>query len=98
MKMRQDRFRQKKRFRDGISEQILKERQVSEQTGAEVLYLTNLIRNKTPVTITLIDGQQVGGWIEYYDKNFVRLTRNNQPNLFIFKNTIQYIAESKMGS
>jgi host factor-I protein len=96
--MRQERFRPKKRFRDGISERILKGRQVSEQTGAEVLYLTNLIRNKTPVGVTLQDGQTVYGWIEYYDKNFVRLTRDNKPNLFIYKDTIQYVAETKPGS
>ncbi len=96
--MGQERFRQKKKYRDGISDQILKERQVSEQTGAEVLYLTNLIRNKTPVGITLLDGQTVYGWIEYYDKNFIRLTRDKQPNLFIYKNTIQYLAETKPGS
>ncbi len=28
-----------------------------------------------------------------YDKNMVRLTREDQPNLFIFKHEIMYIAE-----
>ncbi len=35
----------------------------------------------------------VRGWIEYYDKNMVRLTREDQPNLFIFKHEIMYISE-----
>jgi host factor-I protein len=35
----------------------------------------------------------VSGWIEYYDKNMVRLTREGAPNLFIFKHEIMYIAE-----
>jgi host factor-I protein len=38
-------------------------------------------------------GQMVRGWIEYYDKNMVRLTREGAPNLFIFKHEIMYIAE-----
>ena len=40
-----------------------------------------------------MDGQIVQGWIEYYDKNMVRLTRQGAPNLFIFKHEIMYIAE-----
>ena len=46
-----------------------------------------------PVTVKLMDGQIVHGWIEYYDKNMVRLTREGAPNLFIFKHEIMYIAE-----
>ena len=45
------------------------------------------------VSIKLADGEVVRGWIEYYDKNMVRLTREGAPNLFIFKHDIMYIAE-----
>ncbi len=89
------RFRSKRRTRDGITELILRDKQANEQTGAEVLYLTNLIRNKTPVQVTLMNGNEFYGWIEYYDKNFIRLTRDRQPNLFIYKNSIRFIAETK---
>ena len=43
--------------------------------------------------IKLLDGEVVKGWIEYYDKNMVRVTREGAPNLFIFKHQIMYIAE-----
>ena len=33
------------------------------------------------------------GWIEYYDRRMVRLTREGAPNLFIYKHEIAYIAE-----
>lgn len=46
-----------------------------------------------PVSLKLMDGQVVEGWIEYYDKGMVRLTRQDGPNLFIFKHEIMYIAE-----
>ena len=45
------------------------------------------------MSIKLADGEVVRGWIEYYDKDMIRLTRENQPNLFIFKHEIMYIAE-----
>jgi host factor-I protein len=40
-----------------------------------------------------MDGEVVRGWIEYYDRRMVRLTRDGAPNLFIFKHDIAYIAE-----
>ena len=46
-----------------------------------------------PVSLKLMDGQVVRGWVEYYDKGMVRLTRQGAPNLFIFKHEIMYIAE-----
>ena len=56
-------------------------------------YLKSLGEKQKPVSIKLADGEVVRGWIEYYDKNMVRLTREDQPNLFIFKHEILYIAE-----
>jgi len=55
--------------------------------------LKALGEKQKPVSIKLADGEVVCGWIEYYDKNMVRLTREGQPNLFIFKHEIMYIAE-----
>jgi len=46
------------------------------------------------VAIKLIDGETVHGWIEYYDRNMLRLTREGQPNLFIFKHQIAYLEEN----
>ena len=48
---------------------------------------------QTPVSIKLMGGEVVRGWIEYYDRRMVRLTREGAPNLFIFKHEIAYIAE-----
>jgi sRNA-binding regulator protein Hfq len=81
------------RSRDGIANSILKSGHPSEQTNAEVMYLTTLIQNKTQVRVQLTNDEEVTGWIEYYDKNFIRLTRDNQPNLFIYKDKIRFIAE-----
>ncbi len=64
-----------------------------EETSEEAAYLKTLGEKQKPVTIKLADGEVVRGWIEYYDKNMVRLTRDDQPNLFIFKHEIMYIAE-----
>jgi host factor-I protein len=64
-----------------------------EDTFEEANFLRSLGEKQRPVSIKLLDGQTVRGWIEYYDKNMVRLTREGAPNLFIFKHEIMYIAE-----
>ena len=64
-----------------------------EETSEEAAYLKSLGEKQKPVSIKLADGEVVQGWIEYYDKHMVRLTREGKPNLFIFKHEIMYIAE-----
>jgi host factor-I protein len=62
-------------------------------TMEEVRYLRRLAQTRKPVAVKLRDGAVVHGWIEYFDRNFIRLTREPQPNLFIYKWDIQYISE-----
>jgi len=64
-----------------------------EETGMESTYLRALGEKQTPVTVKLISGETFHGWIEYYDVAMIRLTRENAPNLFIFKHEIMYISE-----
>jgi host factor-I protein len=64
-----------------------------EETFEEANFLKALGEKQKSVSVKLMDGQTVTGWIEYYDKHMVRLTREGAPNLFIFKHEIMYIAE-----
>src|SRR5271166_6134663 len=64
-----------------------------EDTHQEATYLKALGEKQTPVSIKLMGGEVLRGWIEYYDRRMVRLTRDGAPNLFIFKHEIAYIAE-----
>ena len=64
-----------------------------DETFEEAAYLKALGDKKRVVSLKLADGEVVRGWIEYYDKNMVRVTRDEGPNLFIFKHEIVYIAE-----
>ncbi len=64
------------------------------ETGQEALYLKSLSDRQVPVAIKLRDGDVVSGWIEYFDDMMLRLTREGQPNLFIYKSQIRTITES----
>ncbi|HEY1963318.1 MAG TPA: RNA chaperone Hfq [Acidobacteriaceae bacterium] len=62
-------------------------------TGQEAAYLRFLSDQQVPVTVKLRDGESVSGWIEYFDERMIRLTREGQPNLFIYKEQIRTITE-----
>ncbi len=64
-----------------------------EETSEEANYLKSLGEKQRSVQVKLRGGEVVRGWIEYYDKNMIRLTREGAPNLFIFKHEIMFIAE-----
>src|SRR6516162_11642703 len=72
-----------------------RERRLSapETTFRETEYIDKLSKNRTPVVVKLIDGEEVRGWIEYYDKDIIRITRDAQPNLFIYKSRVKYLYE-----
>lgn len=64
-----------------------------EQTFAEIRYLKELIERRTPVRVRLSDNQEVDGIVEFYDVGFLRLTREGEPNLFLYKHDIKYLYE-----
>lgn len=70
----------------------------SNETGQEALYLKSLSERQVTVVIKLRDGEQVTGWIEYFDDMMLRLTREGKPNLFIYKSQIRTITEGSVSS
>jgi len=64
-----------------------------DETGQEMLYLRSLSERRAPVSIKLRDGEVLSGWIEYFDQNMLRLTREGHPNLFIYKAQILTVTE-----
>jgi host factor-I protein len=64
-----------------------------EHTFREAEYIDRLSKSRTPVVVKLTDGEEIRGWIEYYDKDIIRITRDSQPNLFIYKSRVKYLYE-----
>lgn len=69
------------------------------QTFEEVKYLKHLVETAKTIRIKLVSGEEVEGFLEYWDAHFLRLTREDQgePNLFIFKHEIRYLYEVESG-
>jgi host factor-I protein len=64
-----------------------------DSTLREAEYLKSLVTDKTQVRVRLQDNEEVEGVIEYYDTHLIRLTREGEPNLFIYKREIKYLEE-----
>ena len=61
-----------------------------ESTNAENFYYLKQMNSKTPMVIVMTDGEEIRGWIEWYDKNCLKVNRDGAPNLLIQKHCIKY--------
>jgi len=62
-----------------------------EQTHAENYYYLKQMSSKNPMVVKLIDGEEIHGVIEWYDKHCIKVNRTSEPNLLIPKQNIKYI-------
>jgi host factor-I protein len=65
-----------------------------DQTNAENFYYLKQMQSKTPMTIVLRDGEVLNGVIEWYDKDCLKVNRDGEPNLLVFKSNIKYMYKS----
>ena len=62
-----------------------------ESTNAENFYYLKQMNSKTPMVIVMTDGEEIRGWIEWYDKTCLKVNREGAPNLLIQKHCIKYV-------
>ncbi len=72
-------------------ERPLRKAAPAEQTHAENFYYQKQMQSKTPMVSVLKDGEQGHGFIEWYDRNCIKITRLGQSNLLIYKPAIKYM-------
>lgn len=62
-----------------------------EQTNAESFYYKKQMDAHTLMVIVLQDNETLHGIIEWYDKNSIKLHRDEGPNLLVLKHNIKYM-------
>ena len=60
-------------------------------TNAENYYYLKQMNQRTPMTLILVSGEEVQGRIEWYDRDCLKVNRDDSPNLLIMKHQIRYI-------
>lgn len=61
------------------------------ETNAEIFYYKKQIDAHTPMIIVLLDGEEIEGTIEWYDKGALKVNRKSAPNLLLLKHNIKYM-------
>jgi sRNA-binding regulator protein Hfq len=62
-----------------------------EMTHAENFYWVKQMQSRTPMIVVLDSGEELRGFIEWYDRDCIKLTREGAPNLMLFKRFIKYV-------
>jgi host factor-I protein len=69
-----------------------------EVTNAENFYYLKQMEAKTPMVIVMTDGEEIRGWIEWYDRACLKVNREGAPNLLIQKRCVKYLfKEDELG-
>ena len=66
-----------------------------EQTNAENFYYIKQMSSQTPMTIIMNDGEELRGVIEWYDKDCIKVNRDREPNLLVYKQFIKFIFKQR---
>ena len=77
--------------KDGAPRSLRRKQSPPEQTNAEEFYYLKQMAAKTPMVVVLDNGEELRGWIEWYDKGALKLNRHVGPNLLIQKHFIRYM-------
>jgi sRNA-binding regulator protein Hfq len=62
-----------------------------EQTNAEEFYYLKQMQARTPMVLRLVNGEELRGWVEWYDKGAIKFHRHDAPNLLIPKTSILFM-------
>jgi host factor-I protein len=61
------------------------------ETNAEIFYYKKQIDAHTLMVIVLLDGEEIEGTIEWYDRGALKVNRKSAPNLLVLKRVIKYM-------
>lgn len=76
---------------DGAGRGVRRKQAPPEQTNAEEFYYLKQMAGKTNMVVVLTNGEELRGWIEWYDKGSIKFHRHHEPNLLILKHNIRYM-------
>lgn len=65
------------------------------ETNAEIFYYKKQMDQHTLMVITLNDGEEVEGTIEWYDRNALKINRKGAPNIMLLKHNIKYMFKAE---
>ena len=86
-----EREREPRAAQQHVPVQVKKRIPPPNETNAEIFYYKKQIDAHTLMVIVLIDGEELEGTIEWYDRGALKVNRKGAPNLLVLKRNIKYI-------
>ncbi len=77
------------------SMQMRKRQPPPSETHAEIYYYKKQIDAHTQMVIVLMNGEEIEGTIEWYDRGALKINRRGAPNLLILKRNIKYMYKAE---
>lgn len=65
------------------------------ETNAEIFYYKKQMDAHTQMVLVLIDGEEIVGTIEWYDRAALKINRKDEPNILLLKHNIKYIFKAE---
>ena len=65
------------------------------ETSAEIFYYKKQMDQHTLMVIVLLDGEEVEGTIEWYDRSALKINRKGAPNIMLLKHNIKYMFKAE---
>ena len=65
------------------------------ETNAELFYYKKQIDAHTLMVIVLLDGEEIEGTIEWYDRGALKVNRKGAPNLLLLKRNVKYMFKAE---
>ncbi len=65
------------------------------ETNAEIYYYKKQIDSRTLMAIVLLDGEEIEGTIEWYDRDALKVNRTDAPNVLLLKHNIKYMFKAE---
>ena len=65
------------------------------ETNAEIFYYKKQMDAHTQMVIVLVDGEEVEGTIEWYDRSALKVNRRGAPNIMLLKQNIKYMFKAE---
>ncbi len=62
-----------------------------EVSNAEAFYYLKQMNSQTPMVVELDNGEKIRGCIEWYDRQCLKVNREDGPNLLLFKHAVRYL-------
>ena len=75
--------------------QMRKRQPPATETHAEIYYYKKQIDAHTPMVLVLLDGEEIEGTIEWYDRAALKINRRSAPNLLVLKRNIKYMFKAE---